>query len=118
MSNEYTTIKVKKDVGDKLKEVVDKLNSKESIVTFTVAGLITRLAEAYSTQLTKGILASNTTGWIVDGIPIITNSDGARHYDELVRYEPVEAGFIVSEFIRKEAMTRRFARIAEGIDGK
>jgi hypothetical protein len=118
MSNEYTTIKVKKEVGDKLKTAVGLLNGASSECVYTVAGLVSRLAEAYDGQLNELVLASNTTGWVMNGIPIISNSDGAKHYEELLGYEPIAASFMVSDFIRHEAMTRRFKMIAGATSGK
>ena len=113
------SIKVRRDIGDKLKSAVKLLNgNNKSEQLYTVAGIVSRLAEAYDSQLTPEVLASNNTGWVLDGIPIISNSDGFKHYNELLLYEPIEASFLVSDFIRKEAMTRRFKRLAEDTDGK
>lgn len=111
MSNEYVTIQVKKEVKEKLKVAADLLNQKKQSKKITVAGLVGRLADAYENQMDSGTIIGNSDGWILDGMPIIITSDGAKHYEELKKYEPIFLAVKVSDYLRQKAMDRRFESI-------
>ena len=111
MSNEYTTIKVKKTTLDSLKKAVKLINVKDPHYKATVAGLVTILAESYDGQMDGNTLSGNQESWIIDGVPVILESDAAKHFRELKIYEPIDCSIMVSNYIRNEAMDRRFNRI-------
>ena len=110
--SKYTTIQVKREVKDVLKLAVDRLNATSSNSgKVTVAGLVNRLAEAYSLGMDEDTIKGNRESWVLDGIPVILTSDGSKHFRELKEYEPDNCAVIVSEFIRSEAMARRHERV-------
>jgi len=111
MKNEYTTVKLKKTTINALKVAVDMINAKEPYTKATVAGLINGLAESYRTQMDNNTLSGNKEKWILDGVPVILDSDAAKHFRELKSYESVNCSVIVSNYIRKEAMDRRFKKM-------
>lgn len=108
-NQKYVNISVKVEVRDQLKEVVSKLRTRNS-TKVTIAELVTQLAEAYTTQLDNSTMLGDPV-WMLSGYPIIVNSDGAKHYNELKQYEPVFCSSIVSDLIRQEAMKRRLERV-------
>ncbi len=110
MENEYTTIKVKKTTLESLKQATMLINARKPTYKSTVAGLINQLAEAYDTQMDDYTLVGNREKWILDGIPVILDSDASKHFRELKQYEPIDCSVIVSNFIRTEAMNRRFSK--------
>ncbi len=111
MKNEYTTVKLKKTTVNVLKVAADMINAKEPYSKATVAGLVNKLAESYSTQMDNNTLSGNEEKWIIDGVPIILDSDAAKHFRELKSYEPINCSMIISNYIRKEAMDRRFKKM-------
>ncbi len=111
MSNEYTTIKVKKITLESLKNAAKLINNKDPHYKMTVAGLVSRLAEAYDGQMDVNTLSGNKEGWILDGMPVILDSDASKHFKELKVYEPIDCSVLVSNYIRSEAMDRRFSRM-------
>ena len=110
--NKSATITVKKEVRDTLANVVDMLNKKQSgelkLKKVTIAGLVTRLAHAYEDHMDERTMFGNQEDWIDCGAPVILDSDAYKHFAELKNYEPVDCTTMVSMFIRKEAMIRRF----------
>jgi len=116
MAQEYKTIKVKKEVHEKLEEAAKKLNQKASStshnIKVTIAGLVGRVADAYNSHMSELVLTANTEDWILDGIPIITTSDAAKHYKEVLNYEPAYGVLEIGNMIRNIAMDKRFARLA------
>jgi len=111
MASEYTTIKVKTETLDKLKTAAALLNgSGDAQKIVTVAGLVTRLAEGYERHMTRQTIAGNTDTWILDGYPVILDSDAAKHFEELRTYYPVDCSVMVAQYIRNLAMTERFSK--------
>lgn len=113
MGNKYKNINVKVEVADILVDAAARLNEASGGYgkKVTVAGLVTRLAEAYSGHMSDSTISGNNEDWIIDGVPVILTSDGAKHFRELKTYEPVHCAVMVSDFIRSEAMKRRYADV-------
>ena len=109
--NEYKQIKVKKDVWDTLNRVAKDISKLDNGRCVTIAGLVTELAEAYDRQFIEEVAKGNKVSWMLSGIPVILNSDSAKHFQELVNSDPVNCVLRVNEFIREEAMKERFARV-------
>ena len=113
MQAEYTTIKVKKEVVAKLKNAAKLINKNSKYTNkMTIAGLVAQLAESYDTQMDEDSVAGNGEDWILNGVPVILDSDAARHFRELKMYYPVECSTIVSKYIRDTATNKRFEKIA------
>jgi len=113
----YKQIKVKEDVLDKLKVAVALVNDidGDKCNKLTVAGLVTRLADACSKQVSGDILASNDIGWLLNGYPIMVNSDAAKHYNEFRLYCPDTFMLEINQMIRNRAMDERFKRLKVGV---
>jgi hypothetical protein len=111
MKNDYTTVKLKRSTVNSLKRAAALINMKEPYAKATVAGLINGLAESYDTQMDDKTLSGNAEKWILDGVPVILNSDAAKHFRELKDYEPINCSTMISQHIRNEAMRRRFEKV-------
>ncbi len=117
MSNEFTSVSLKKSTVNSLKRAAKLINEKREEKNFkgkqTVSGLINQLAESYEKQMNNMTLSSNLDKWVNDGVPVILDSDASKHFAELKDYCPLECVLMVSNFIRTEAMTYRFKRAKE-----
>lgn len=113
MKPKYKQIQVKYEVWERLRSVVDMLNSTnaEGLPRESVAGLVTRLAEAYEI-LTEDVIKDNEVSWTTAGVPIIVNGDTAKHYKELKEYDRCFM-LAVNNFVRNETMECRFAKVVE-----
>ena len=116
VKQEYKSIRVKSEVIDSLKDVVEMLNKKQhkSLKKITIAGLVSRLAESYNRHTNEETIVSNTESWILDGVPVILDSDAAKHFAELVAYDPILYPKYISNEIRRIAMDKRYENIMTG----
>ena len=108
---EYKQIKVKKEVWDALSRAAKVMSATDNGRCVTIAGLVTELANAYDKQFTEEVAKGNNVSWMLSGIPVILNSDSAKHFQELVNSDPANCVLRVNGFIREEAMEKRFARV-------
>jgi len=114
MSDRYATIQVKREVKDSLKRVADALNEciEPTSPKYTVAGLVSMLADAYEMHLDLRELFGNNKR-LVEGVPIILDVEGAKHFKELQLYEPSRCISIVSEFIKATTAEKRFKKVID-----
>ncbi len=109
MSVKYRTIKIKEESMVKLKKAVSQLNEKGQYEKVTLAGLVSQLANSYERHMDTKSLLGNREKWITDGVPVILDSDAAKHYAELKMHYPEDCSVIISNYIRSMAMEARFA---------
>lgn len=109
IKKEYSSIRVDKSDINKLKTAAKQLTDKKGR-KISVASLISMLADSYETQMDENTLI-NDENWMISGVPVILNSDAAKHFRELKYYFPENCTLIVSNFIRETAMTQRFKEI-------
>lgn len=108
--SKYKQIQVKPEVLESLKKAVDKINERDSgkpVPKMTVAGLISRLAEACDTQLVEDAMASSAD-WTTVGHPILVDGDTKKHYEEMVVRNAKQSTMDINSAVRESAMYYRF----------
>mgnify|MGYP005750453287 CR=1 FL=1 len=109
----YKQIQVKPEVLESLKKAVDIINerdSNKSVSKVTIAGLVSRLAEAYDTQLVEDAIG-NSADWTTIGHPIIVDGDTKKHYEEMVTRDAKQSTLDINSAVRESTMRYKLRSI-------